>query len=184
MRKLLCFVICLFGILHLNAQEGKKYYMYGVDFTSVKVYGADESVMQFTEAFKGINMLLIMEPDKYDSYMMVNSPVDVIIEPIMKKNAEADFSGIMTYSSYVDSVDCDAIVKEYTLPQTEGTGIVFIARMLNKPEAIGIYDLVVFDIATRDVIERREVIGKAGGFGLRNYWARSIYRIMSKTVLY
>ena len=41
-----------------------------------------------------------------------------------------------------------------------------------------LYDLVVFDIASREVIMHKMVAGEARGFGLRNYWAGSIYDII------
>jgi len=40
--------------------------------------------------------------------------------------------------------------------------------------------LIAFDIATRKILSKREVSGKAGGFGLRNYWAGSVYNIIKK----
>ena len=44
--------------------------------------------------------------------------------------------------------------------------------------------LLFFDIATRDILQKREVKGYAEGFGLRNYWARTVYNIIKRTKIY
>jgi hypothetical protein len=91
---------------------------------------------------------------------------------------------MMTLSNIYDEPNTAEIVRNYELPQTEGTGIVMIANFLDKPNARATYDIVVFDIATRKILQEKEVIGEAGGFGLRNYWARTVYNIIEKTKLY
>ena len=57
-----------------------------------------------------------------------------------------------------------------------------IAKTHDKSEGRGIYELVVFDIATRDIITQKLVVGKARGFGLRNYWAHTIFNIIYKNI--
>ena len=39
---------------------------YGVDYSQVKIFGADESPAQFKEAFRRINELFITEAKKYN----------------------------------------------------------------------------------------------------------------------
>jgi hypothetical protein len=39
----------------------------------------------------------------------------------------------------------------------------------------------MFDIATRDIVAEEEVVGYAGGFGLKNYWARTVFNILKST---
>ena len=68
--------------------------------------------------------------------------------------------------------------KMNNLSQKEGVGVVLIAKLLNKPLEKAIYDLVIFDISTRNILYIKEVVGEASGFGLRNYWAGSIYDIL------
>ena len=40
---------------------------YGVDYSQVKVFGADESPVQFKDAFRRINELFITEAKKYNA---------------------------------------------------------------------------------------------------------------------
>lgn len=180
MKKLFLFVMCAISFTALNAQ---KYYVYGVDFTKVKVHAAQESVQQFVDAFDGINRLLVSEPQKYDFSRMLGCIPEMEVEPMIEINSAADFSDLITLKSKYEDIDCAKVVESYSLPQKEGIGVVLIAKFLDKPKNTAIYDLVTFDIATRDIISKKEVKGKAGGFGLRNFWAGSIARILKSTKL-
>ena len=185
MKKTLLFLFCMISSLVLNAQKNEiKTYAYGVDFTHAKVFAAKESVEDFAKAFYDINMLLVRESDKYDFSRVVKQPVYLVMEPMLKVTSEASYDDIVTLSNMCDEPDCAEIIKNYELPQTEGIGIVIIAKMLDKPKACAIYDMVLFDIATRDILKKKEVVGDAEGFGLRNYWARSVYNVLRKTKMY
>ena len=52
------------------------------------------------------------------------------------------------------------------------------ADFLNKKKQVGIYQYVFFDIASREIVETWEATGEAGGFGFRNYWAKSVYNTL------
>ena len=59
-------------------------------------------------------------------------------------------------------------------------GLVLIATTLDKGNGIGYYTAVLFDPATQEVILQMDMAGKPGGFGLRNYWAGSVYNALKK----
>lgn len=182
MKKLLFIIACIFSISILHAQGDTKYYVYGVDFTHAKVYAAEESVEQFAQAFEGINMLLITEPEKYDfSFMLDSYRTKLSLDPMMKLLSSCDYSDLKTYDREFPEIDCAQCVKSYELPQTEGMGVVLIAKLLDKPNKLAIYSVVIFDIATREIVAEMEVGGYAGGFGLKNYWARTVYNILIST---
>ena len=183
MKKTLLVLLCMISAIALNAQTSKNY-VYGVDYTHAKVFAADESIADFTKAFEGINMLLLSESDKYDFTRVLGKTANIVIEPIMKITAIADYDNMMTLSNIYDEPNTAEIVRNYELSQTEGTGVVMIAKFLDKPNARATYDIVVFDIATRKILQEREVIGVAEGFGLRNYWARTVYNVIKRTKLY
>ena len=175
----------MISAIALNAQTSKcTNYVYGVDYTHAKVFAADESIADFTKAFEGINMLLVTESDKYDFTRVLGKTVNIVIEPMMKITTVANYDNMMTLSNIYDEPNTAEIVRNYELPQTEGTGIVMIAKLLDKPNARATYDIVTFDIATREILQEREVIGVAEGFGLRNYWARTVYNVIKRTKLY
>ena len=185
MKKTLLVLLCMISAIALNAQTGTcTNYVYGVDYTHTKVFAADESIADFAKAFHGINMLLVTEMDKYDFTRVWGKTVNVVIEPMLKITADATYDNMMTLSNMYDELNTAEIIKNYELPQTEGTGLLMIAKFLDKPNACATYDLVVFDIATRDILQKREVKGYAEGFGLRNYWARTVYNIIKRTKIY
>ena len=99
---------------------------YGVDYSQVKVFGADESPAQFKDAFRRINELFITEAKKYN------------VGKQLKKE--------------VTEISLDAVT----------------------------YEVVFFNTETKEIIEEWITDGKARGFGLRNYWAGSIYSALKK----
>lgn len=62
-------------------------------------------------------------------------------------------------------------------------GLVLIATTLDKGNGIGYYTAVLFDPATQEVILQMDMAGKPGGFGLRNYWAGSVYNASRSRVI-
>ncbi len=184
MKKVLLTLACIFGFTSIYAQSDEKVYVYGVDFSYVNVYAAEESVEQFAKAFEGINMLMITEPEKYDFSRMFNKRTENVIEPMLKITAECDYSNMKSLSHTYAEVDYASKVMDYDLPQTEGVGAVLFAQILDKPMGVASYQLVVFDIATRSILHSRKVSGKARGFGLKNYWAGSIYKIIRSEKVY
>ena len=58
--------------------------------------------------------------------------------------------------------------------------MVFIAQFLDKSNARGTYEVVFFNTETKEIIEEWITDGKARGFGLRNYWAGSVYSALKK----
>ena len=49
-----------------SLKEVRKVNYYGIDFSKVKIYRAQESEAQFQRAFKAINDLTLLEDKKYD----------------------------------------------------------------------------------------------------------------------
>lgn len=183
MKKLFLFIACVLSITSLTAQNSQKHYVYGVDFSQVKVYAAQESIEQFAEAFEGINLLLASESSKYDFSAILGCKYSLVLDPIMKILSSTNFSKIKVYSKNLNEIDYAECIKRYKLPQKEGVGFVIIAKLLDKPNDSGRYTLIKFDIATREILLQQDAIGAARGFGLRNFWAGSVYNIIKSTKL-
>ena len=73
-----------------------------------------------------------------------------------------------------------AAIEALPIQKTPGVGMVFIAQFLDKSNARGTYEVVFFNTETKEIIEEWITDGKARGFGLRNYWAGSIYSALKK----
>lgn len=173
---LLALVVCS---VSSSWAQNKNCYVYGVDFSHAKVYAAEESVQDFARAFEAINLLLVTESSKYNFNTFCGCSVTLVLDPMMRHISSTDFSNLKTYQKNSPEIDYAKCIKEYVLPQKEGVGLVLIAKFLDKLEDTAYYDLVLFDIATREVELQKLVFGKAGGFGLRNYWAGSIHDILN-----
>ena len=149
----------------------------GVDFSSVDIVGASESKKQFHNAFKGINTLLHTEPKKYNVSKFLSLDVESI-------NTEAAIDRIVLHSSdnYLTNEESNVVVEDIiaAYPSEPGDKLLIIATELNKPEKKATYIAVVFNGETKEIVFTKELIGKTGGFGLRNYWAGSLYDSLKK----
>lgn len=177
------FLLTVALMLFCNASAQESVYFYGVDFTQVKSFGEVRTAYEFKTAFVGINYLMIEEADKYAFGEMLGCLYAVDLQPVMKRMDTSSFEDVVTLSTEIPVFDVTAIVKNYQLSQTDGRGMVFIARMLNKANERAYYYAVLFDIATREIILVEEVDGQARGIGLRNHWAAPLYYISQKSRL-
>ena len=186
MRKIL-FALCMLlsGIFAYGQSEDdlrmiSSFKFYGIDFSEVKVYAADETPDEFVDVFGRINKLMLTESDKYlgtlkDRLGKYSMKTD--ITPSLDAIKEIDKDNLILFSE-VDSFTEEQlaeIVKKLNIKDETGTGLVMIANRLDKSRAIGVFNFVFFDVSTRNILFSWEASGRAGGFGLRNYWAGSVY---------
>ena len=99
----------------------------------------------------------------------------------LSKTANLDSLAIMNCSSYaLTRVQMQSVISGYDFPNQEGVGILMFAAILNKPYAEGEFYTCFFDLQTKEIFMITEAWGKAGGFGLRNYWAKSVYNVLKQ----
>ena len=142
----------------------KLVHFYGIDFSEVRVAGASENNDLFVGA------------------QSVKCPVETDITMITEKTRNMDKSKMRERE--ISDVKAEDLVSAYSLPHKEGTGMILIARMLDKKAAKGTFDIVFFDIATRNILYTKRVTKKAGGAGLRNYWAHPVYEMIQDKKLF
>jgi hypothetical protein len=65
-----------------------------------------------------------------------------------------------------------------------GLGLCMIMQTLDKPGELGTFVFVLFDIDSRKVISHWTLSGTPAGFGVRNYWAHSVYEALEKVKTY
>lgn len=179
-KKVLFSLLLLFSIFIANAKSTESVYVYGIDYSSVKVYGAEESVEQFKNAFEDINLLIMNEAKKYDFTDIVGENNKLKLEMILNSTKECDFSNIKTLDKDIEPVDIAKKIKNYPIKETSGKGFIIIATLLDKSTNKATYKVVLFDVETREILKEAEFISKAGGFGLRNFWAKTIYTLTKK----
>ena len=196
MKKIITLFLLAMTISVVNAQTAKDFFFansevtwLGVDFSNVQLVGdftqafgyGDQSTDEVKDKyFPAWNNLFFSEQDKYDiSKMIRNEKLDYDIEMVMELNSNADSKELRTYKPKMYSQnDIQAIVKKYKLKGKKGLGLVFIAEALNKNEKTGYFHFVVIDMGSSKVLFQEKLEGAPGGFGLRNYWAASMYDVI------
>ena len=161
---------------------------YGIDFSKGRVYGAADEPEKLRKAFADINMLFIMEPEKYNVAQFVGKPMnDIRVDAVTNMNDTIPLDSIKTIvmGHVLTDTAIRKTVKDLNIvPYNHGMGLVMIMETLDKPGELGTFEFVLFDIDTRNVISHWSLSGEPGGFGLRNYWGRSVYDALGKVKTY
>jgi len=161
----------------------------GIDYSNVKLLG---DFTQFKDAgpvapeeirdkyFPGINSLVLNESSKYDfKGMFMLSALVPDISMVTTLNAAADAARMKDGKENKFSTEGLAVtVDKYDLTDKEGLGIILIADVLNKYTEKATYYVVVFNMKSREILLCEKVTEKAGGIGIRNYWAGSLYNLV------
>jgi hypothetical protein len=130
------------------------------------------------------NDLVVNERQKYDlkkAYGKDNVIYDLDI--VTKRNAGIDVAKMTSLNAQADHIkkeDIGKIVSQYKTSK-KGIGLVYIVDTFDKPEEKGDIWVTFFDMATHKVLVAEKFTGKAGGFGLRNYWAKPVFEVMTKS---
>ena len=160
---------------------------FGLDFSMVRLIGPDG----FTDPkaikeiyFMDMNNLVRLEPDKYDLKKAFHKEkVGIDLNVVKERNLLPEMDQIIVPAGtvyYLEDRNISDIIKEYTPEATEGIGVVFIMESLNKPEEKGYMWVTFFDMASKEVLFAQKMVGVAGGFGWRNYWARTFYNVLKE----
>lgn len=185
MKKFWLLFVLSITFLSLQAQEKEDIQsvnFYGVDFSKTNAVGASETVLQFVQAFQGINELFLSEPAKYDASKAMKIKVNRIDVSQASDRAQEFDNNNLVYSDseLMTREDLAYIVSQYET-KGDGYGLLYIADVLDKGHSTGYFHFVIFSEATGEIIKVSSATGKAKGFGLRNFWARSVLNAM-KTV--
>jgi len=154
---------------------------FGIDFTMAKfTLVTEDPDIIVSQYLKSINMVILAEPEKYNFNMFFHKS-DVIknIDLANEYNSKINSAELVTTSEHRIAPEAiKSVIEKYSTKEKSGMGLIFIAENLNKVAQTGSYYVCFFDIATKEIIDSRRMVGKAGGFGFRNYWAGTVYNIM------
>lgn len=170
--------------------SGSDLVWYGLDFTEARFIGKfeqgfDENRVSGSDLINKYipswNKLVLEEPQNFDlknSFRKTNIYYD--IKPVESLNAKINSEGILTYNSYMLMKDkLPGMVKAYPEGEKkEGLGLVFIVESFDKSYRKGNFWIVFFDIQSRKILFSDYCSGTPAGFGLRNYWAGSVKRVL------
>lgn len=159
---------------------------YGLDFTQAKLIGSEgftnPEVIR-NDYFEKWNGLFMTEADKYDvkgAFKKAN--ISLNLEVVKPLNQKVDYTTLVIDKPHtITKEDVQKAVKAYKLEQKSGYGISFVVESFDKSTEEASIWVTIFDAKTKEVLVTEKVTGKAGGFGIRNYWAAAVYNVL-KTV--
>lgn len=156
---------------------------YGVDYSQAKVYGAAETGTEFKHAFDEINQLFITQPKKFDVGKRIDKGVnEVSLNAVNEVNQKINPDDLFTTNNgyTLDEEQISDAIKALPIEKEPGIGMVIVAKLLNKADNRGTYQIVYFNTETKEIVADWPTNGKARGFGLRNFWAGSVYSALKK----
>lgn len=163
----------------------------GMDFTQVKFIG---EATQWSDAgeitnsqmrdkyFPGWNALFISEKDKYKVADAVRrAEVDYAIDVTEKANNALKGNFFENDGNLYHSLDDKKVadlVKKYDFKGHEGIGMMFFVEGMSKGKEMASMWVTFVDMKNKTVLLTKQMEGKAGGFGFRNYWAKSFLNVL------
>lgn len=170
-----------------DISNAKSWTWLGIDYThcyfitSMDFIDADD-LLSKTKAW---NNLVYTEREKYIEKALEGKNVTFSADMIKDMNMEIDMESRITNDEslykHLDPTQAEQIVSNYKIPDDlSGVGLVFIAESYSKPEEAGAYFVTFIDLSTKKVLSTERMTGKAKGFGLRNYWAYTFYKVLQE----
>jgi len=157
----------------------------GIDFTDVKVMGHTDMELEdlATRQFQGINELVLAEPKKFDlpkafhkesvasDLSLVKAKNKGISDSQIKSDNDADLARF-------SNATIDKMVKSYDFGSKKGIGVIFFMEGMSKKKERSYIWVTFIDMGSKKVLYTERMEEKVGGFGLRNYYAKSIYEAL------
>ncbi len=198
MKKLITMICFVWMLLSLQAQTKKDIFnsdvpitYYGIDFSNGHYYGDPGTVdaSEMVSITNKINDLIIIESSKYNIPPAIRrSDIDKKIDLTNKLNASINTQKFIVFGKEDVRLNESAVQKIVSKYKVSGNGIgmVFIVELMDKSLQQTDVWVTFFSVNGKKVLLTEKVSGKAGGFGFRNYWARSYLEIIKniKTNLY
>jgi hypothetical protein len=159
----------------------------GIDFSKTRMIGSEgftDPDAIVNDYFDKWNQLVIMESDKYDfakAYQKVKVKNDFAKASEQNGTVDPDELVINTTYSFSDG-DVQSIVSNYKgLEGESGVGLLYIVEYFNKLDNVGSVYVVFFDLDSQEILHSKNYQTKPKGFGLRNYWASTIYETIKES---
>ena len=128
------------------------------------------------------NMLILNDQKKYDIRMSFRKPVmQYDLSVITKINKSLKANDLLTKNIKANDVLSDDQMRELasvqTLPQSLPYALsLWVESFDSKVKTASIW-VVITKTETQEVVLCEKFLKKPGGFGLRNYWARTFYNV-------
>lgn len=181
---ILALALCLTGQTKNPAQDIDELVWFGIDYTLVKFIGSSDQFNDIPKIksyyFRTWNEIILAEKDKYDlnKAFSVNT-INYNMENTIARSEARDMTGIVQFDAYsIDEEQVKSVVRLNTDPSLNKVGAMFVMETLNKTQSVSTMWLAVFNIASGEILYLKRYTGEVGGFGFRNYYARSLYNVI------
>jgi len=162
----------------------------GLDFTGAKFFGKRESFGTEREIRKlvlALNDLMIDEADKYDigkaiERRALKNEIQIAIDHNEKLDVNSLFEGSMELR-HMNRDEISKIVASYDFKSLKGIGVMFFVESFSKTEIKGLVWVAFINLESKEVLFADRLSGAPEGFGLRNYWAKVIYKALGELEL-
>ena len=178
-------MLCLPIVANNPSQGSDELVWCGIDYTLVKFIGSADQFSDLQKIqsyyFRAWNEIIQAESSKYDLNTAFSvATVHYNMENSILRSQERDMSEILQLTSYsIDEEQVRNIVMLNTDPSADKLGAMFVMETLNKIEEVSTMWLAVFNLASGEILYMRKYSGAVRGFGFRNYYARSLYNVIT-----
>lgn len=157
----------------------------GIDFSQARVindFSATASDIK-NRYFNGINDVVATEVKKYEwQKALGKSSYSVDLSLVSAHNAKVDESKISSSNSAdetrLKADDISKLVQGYDFSGKKGIGLLVVMESMSKSSENGAMWVTFINMDTKKVILTERMVGKAMGFGFRNYYAYTVYKVI------
>jgi hypothetical protein len=196
MRKLLLPFLFLLLPFTGNSQYLEQVYLaaevtwFGIDFSRAKMvgdFGDDNTGNSLRDKyFEEWNKLILDEPGRYELALFFHKRVaHLSLEKVTEQNRSFDATSLLLPSgSMVEPLkktEIEEMAIQYSDEKEKGIGVFMIVESFDKSKALGALDLVFFDRRSGFVYFAKRFHKVPEGFGIRNFWAKTIYLALDET---
>lgn len=160
----------------------------GVDFSEVRYIPRAEDIPSgnnLKEVFERINGVIVNEPDKYKlKNRFYKQEIAEDLRAVSAINEKINPANIVSESSAdytrMDEAFIKKMVGKYQIKKQDKVGIVIIMEGMNKRLPQASMWVTFIDLSNHQVLLTKRMTGKPGGFGLRNFWASSVSKVLEE----
>lgn len=159
---------------------------YGLDFSNTKLIGSSTFVDPQTiksKYYREWNDLMKVERKKYDVAKFYQKRIaNYAFSIVNERNKLPTVDKMVIDEDHAISKNLlDRIMTKYRDSDHEGLGLVYIVESINAYDKEMRIWVTFFDIKSHKILLTELFTGKAGGAGVRNYWAKAYYNVMKKS---
>ena len=164
---------------------------YGLDFTHCKFIGQPSVHGNFYKSpeyviktyFKEWNMIPIKEADKYDIKKAFEKEYLYFdLDTAIARNKRFPSDSLIAFSNAytLNTMAFPDIIKSYGGVAKEGIGVVYLVESYNGIDEIATYYCIVFDVASKKILQQEKIVSEPHGGNLKTYWAGAFHDAIKK----